>query len=73
MHCTNHTPFLEKLLKKVTVICFSSCKILESEISPSGVVIATYGRAGEVKTGSFRLETPSVAELARRKRLKEEG
>jgi dihydrofolate reductase len=47
-------------------------KILESEISPSGVIIATYGRAGEVKTGSFAFETPTEAELARRKRIKEE-
>ncbi|MFL6486541.1 MAG: dihydrofolate reductase family protein, partial [Nitrososphaera sp.] len=48
-------------------------KLLEGEISPSGVIIASYERAGEVKTGSFGLETSSVAELARRKRLKEEG
>ena len=47
-------------------------KLLESEISPSGVIIASYERVGEVKTGSFGLETPSEAELARRKRLKEE-
>lgn len=47
-------------------------KLLESEISPSGVIIASYERAGEVKTGSFGLETPSETELARRKRLKEE-
>jgi dihydrofolate reductase len=47
-------------------------KLLESEISPSGVIIASYEGAGEVKTGSFGLETPSEAELARRKRLKEE-
>jgi dihydrofolate reductase len=47
-------------------------KLLESEISPSGVIIASYERAGEVKTGSFGLETPSEAELARRKQLKEE-
>ena len=48
-------------------------KLLESEISPSGVIIVSYERAGEVKTGSFGLATPSEAELARRKRLKEEG
>jgi len=47
-------------------------KLFESEISPSGVIIASYERAGEVKTGSFGLETPSEAELGRRKRLKEE-
>jgi dihydrofolate reductase len=47
-------------------------KLLASEISPSGVIVATYMRAGEVRTGSFALEVPTEAELARRKRLKEE-
>jgi len=47
--------------------------LFESETSPSGVIIASYKRAGEVKTGSLGLDTPSEAELARRKRLKEEG
>ncbi len=47
-------------------------RLIESEISPTGVIVASYGRAGEVKTGSFELQTPSEAELARRKKLKEE-
>ena len=38
-------------------------KLLESGISPSGVIIANYERSGEVKTGSFRLETSSEANL----------
>jgi dihydrofolate reductase len=46
-------------------------KLLESETSPTGVIIASYARAGEVKTGSFALEVPTEAELARRQRLKE--
>jgi len=46
-------------------------KLLESQISPSGIIIANYMRSGEVKTGSFALEVPTEAELARRKRLKE--
>jgi len=46
-------------------------KLLESQIAPSGVIVAAYVRAGEVKTGSFALEVPTEAELARRKRLKE--
>ena len=45
-------------------------KLLESAISPSGIVVAKYVRSGEVKTGSFALEVPTEAELARRKRLK---
>lgn len=47
-------------------------KLIESEVSPSGVIVASYGRAGEVKTGSFGQETPSEAELARRKKLRQE-
>jgi dihydrofolate reductase len=47
-------------------------KLLVSEISLTGVIVATYGRAGEVRTGSFAPETPTEAELARRKRIKEE-
>jgi dihydrofolate reductase len=48
-------------------------KLLESETLPNGVIVASYARAGEVKTGSFEFEVPTEAELARRKRLKEEG
>ncbi|MGC2063911.1 MAG: dihydrofolate reductase family protein [Thermodesulfovibrionales bacterium] len=45
-------------------------KLLDSKISPSGVIVAKYVRAGEVIIGSFALEVPTKAELARRKRLK---
>jgi len=44
-------------------------KLVDSRTSTTGVIIATYWRAGVVKTGSFALETPNVAELARRKQL----
>ena len=33
-------------------------KLLDSKISPSGVIVASYARAGEVKIGSF-VETPA--------------
>jgi dihydrofolate reductase len=46
-------------------------KLVDSKTSTTGVIVATYWRAGKVKTGSFALETPTEAELARRKRLKE--
>jgi len=46
-------------------------KLLENEVSPNGVIVAKYMRSGEVKTGSFALEVPTEAELARRKGLKE--
>ncbi len=44
-------------------------KLVDSRTSTTGVIIATYERAGVVKTGSFALETPTEAELARRKKL----
>jgi dihydrofolate reductase len=44
-------------------------KLVDSRTSTTGVIIATYKRAEVVKTGSFALETPNVAELARRKQL----
>jgi dihydrofolate reductase len=46
-------------------------KLLNSGSSPSGVIVASYVRAGEVRTGSFALEVPTEAELARRQRLEE--
>lgn len=39
-----------------------------SETSGTGVIVATYRRAGEVPTGSFADDNPSAAELARRER-----
>lgn len=47
-------------------------KLLESMVSPSGVIVVSYARAGDVKTGSFAVDKPSEAELARRKQFREE-
>lgn len=33
--------------------------------SPSGVILATYERAGDVQTGSFAIDTPAEAEWSR--------
>jgi dihydrofolate reductase len=44
-------------------------RLESSKVSPSGVVISKYARAGEVKTGSFALEKPTPAEIERRKNL----
>ncbi len=46
-------------------------RLVDSKTSTTGVIVATYERAGKVKTGSFASETPTEAELARRKQLKE--
>jgi dihydrofolate reductase len=37
----------------------ASFRLLECKNSPNGVIVATYKRAGEVRTGSFALELPS--------------
>ena len=47
-------------------------KLVDSQTSSTGVVIAKYERAGEVQYGSFALEEPTGAELDRRQRLAEE-
>lgn len=44
-------------------------RLTRSHSTPSGVLIASYERAGAVKTGSFALENPSEAELERRESL----
>ncbi|NLR96092.1 dihydrofolate reductase family protein [Rhizobium sp. P38BS-XIX] len=44
-------------------------KLLRTQISPTGVIMATYQPDGPVKTGSFALPDPSEEEVERRKRL----
>jgi dihydrofolate reductase len=46
--------------------------VRDTSTSGSGVMIATYERAGEVETGSFALEEPTDLEVQRRERLKAE-
>jgi len=45
-------------------------KLAKSETSTTGVIMATYERAGEIRTGSFAQEKPSEAESERRKNWK---
>ena len=51
----------------------ASLKLIDSKTSTTGVIIATYEPAGELKTGSFALDNPSVEEIERRKGLADEG
>lgn len=44
-------------------------KLVSSQILPSGIIFAKYAPDGEVKTGSFEFDTPTDAELERRKKL----
>ncbi|MDX8520353.1 dihydrofolate reductase family protein [Mesorhizobium dulcispinae] len=45
-------------------------KLIKSQTTSTGVIMATYERGGEIKTGSFATEQPSEAELERRKNWK---
>jgi dihydrofolate reductase len=44
-------------------------KMVDSFVSPKGVVIATYEPDGDVPTGSFETKAPSEAELERREKM----
>ncbi len=48
-------------------------KLIDSKVSTTGVVIASYEPAGDVQVGSFATKAPSQAELARREKMKREG
>jgi dihydrofolate reductase len=43
--------------------------LVSSRSSENGIVISKYARAGEVTTGSFEFDTPTDAELERRRNL----
>ncbi|MER8595633.1 dihydrofolate reductase family protein [Mesorhizobium sp. M1182] len=45
-------------------------KLTRSQASTTGVIMASYERSGEIKTGSFATEQPSEAEIERRKNWK---
>jgi dihydrofolate reductase len=45
-------------------------KLVKAQSYPTGVIVANYTPAGEVKTGSFQLAEPSAAELERRRNLR---
>jgi dihydrofolate reductase len=51
----------------------AALKLVASKTSSTGVVMATYLPAGDVRTGSFALEQPTDAEIARREEMKEES
>ena len=45
-------------------------KLVKSQTSSTGIIIATYERSGEIEVGSFVTGEPSVAELERRRNWK---
>lgn len=48
-------------------------RLVDSKVSPSGVVVSTYEPAGAVTYGNFDFEEPTEAELARRRKLAAEA
>jgi dihydrofolate reductase len=48
-------------------------KVVSSTITGNGVVATVYERAGAIEYGSFALDQPTEAELARREKLAREG
>ena len=44
-------------------------RLVKSQAYPTGVIVANYEPAGEVRTGDFQLAEPSEAELERRRNL----
>ncbi|HEX2415547.1 MAG TPA: dihydrofolate reductase family protein [Thermoleophilaceae bacterium] len=47
----------------------AALKLVDSRVSKTGVTINTYQRAGEIDSGSFEFEEPTLAEIERRQRL----
>jgi dihydrofolate reductase len=45
-------------------------KLVKSQVTANGVIMATYERTGDVDAGSFEFETPTEAELERRRNLR---
>jgi dihydrofolate reductase len=48
-------------------------ELVSSQVSTTGVILATYRPIGPIRSGSFQLAEPSAAELARRARMQAEG
>jgi dihydrofolate reductase len=48
-------------------------KLVDSKVSTTGVTMNTYVRSGGVTTGSFAMDKPTEAELARRRKMQAEG
>jgi dihydrofolate reductase len=50
-----------------------SFTLTRSRVSTTGLVIAHYERAGDIKIGDTAFDSPSDAERARQQRMKREG
>lgn len=48
-------------------------KLTKSRVSPNGLIVGHYERAGEIRVGDTSPDSPSEREIARQKRMKREG
>src|SRR5256714_10689379 len=48
-------------------------KLTRSRVSPHGLIVGQYERAGAIEIGDTTLDAPSEREIARRKRMKRDG
>jgi len=51
----------------------ASFRVRDVSTSGTGVVMATYDKAGEVSVGSFALDQPTDLELQRREKLRSQS
>ena len=51
----------------------AALKLVETKTSTTGVTMSTYRQDGKITTGSFALENPTEAEVARREKMKKEA
>jgi dihydrofolate reductase len=51
----------------------SGLRLVDSKVSSTGVVMARYVPAGEIRVGSFALDEPTDAEVERRRKAQEES
>jgi dihydrofolate reductase len=69
-----HALLAAGLVDEIRTFTFPLFKLTHSAVGPSGLIAATYARAGEVKTATVGgVIDPSPAELARREKLQREG
>jgi dihydrofolate reductase len=47
----------------------AALRLLDNEVTATGVTISTYERAGEIDAGSFEFDEPTDAEIERRQKL----
>ena len=50
-----------------------SFKLTSSRVSPNGLIVGHYERAGEIRIGDTTLDSPSEREIVRQERMKREG